>query len=361
MIIKTENLSKKFTDNRALDDINIEIKEGEVLAILGASGAGKTTLLRILNLLERPTSGEIYFNGRNVDSYPSFTPLRRKMAMVIQGAPVFDTSVYNNIAWGLKVRCEDKKSVREKVTYVLKLVGLEGYEKRNARTLSGGEAQRVAFAMAVVFKPEVLLLDEPTANLDPITEELIEDLISQINRMGITIVIATHKQHEAINLANRVIVINDGKIAQAGTPNEIFHKPRTEFVARFTGAKNILGGTVVKKDGEQMVVKTKDFDIHMPSADADTGDIISFCIRPEDVMILRADIQINSERKNVFEGRIRKITPYGGSLIRIHILAKKTIFFADVPRHVIEKMELAREKDILFSLKSSAIKILEAV
>jgi len=267
MIIRTENLCKRF-DKRVLEDVNLEIKEGEILAILGTSGAGKTTLLRILNLLERPTSGKVYFNDRDADSYSDLTTLRRKMAMVIQGAPVFDTSVYDNVAWGLKVRGEDEGAVRKKVTDVLNLVGLEEYEKRNARTLSGGEAQRVAFAMAAVFRPEVLLLDEPTTNLDPITEGVIEDIISRINRMGITVVIATHKQSEAITLASRIAVVKDGKIVQVGTPDEIFYKPRTEFVARFTGAKNIFKGTVVKNDGRQIVVKTADFDI---AIDADVN------------------------------------------------------------------------------------------
>ncbi len=363
MIIRTENLCKKFADKQALEDVNIEIRDGEILAILGTSGAGKTTLLRILNLLERPTSGKLYFNGRDMDSYPDLTPLRRKMAMVIQGAPVFNMSVYDNIAWGLRVRGEDERLVGQKVTEVLSLVGLEGYEKRNARTLSGGEAQRVAFAMAAVFRPEVLLLDEPTANLDPITEGAIEDIISRINRMGITVVIATHKQSEAITLANRIAVIKDGRIVQLGTPGEIFYKPRTEFVARFTGAKNIFSGTVVRRDRTQMVVRSGDFDIDIDidasAADVMTGDFVSFCIRPEEILILRQDIPVNPRHKNVFEGRIKRITPYGGALVRIHIMAKNTLFLADVPRHVAEKMELVKGKDVLFSLKLSALKVLE--
>jgi tungstate transport system ATP-binding protein len=224
-LYRIENLSKSFGNKKVLHNIDLKIYRGEIFAFMGPSGVGKTTMLRLLNLLEMPTTGKLIFNG-NEKAILQKNYIMRRMSMLFQRPAVFSTSVFNNVAYGLAIRGVDKKTKEKKVIDALALVGLEGCEKQKALTLSGGEAQRMAFARAIVFKPDVLLLDEPTANLDPANVAKIEDIIKKIRReLGTTIIMASHNIYQVRRLADRVGILLNGELIEVNTKEQIFTHP----------------------------------------------------------------------------------------------------------------------------------------
>ncbi|NOZ76647.1 MAG: ABC transporter ATP-binding protein [Euryarchaeota archaeon] len=235
-LFEIRGLEKRFGAKLALAGIDLDIMEGEVFAFLGPSGAGKTTLLRVLNTLERPSSGRVAFQGVGISELDSrgLLEVRRRMVLLAQGAPLFNTTVRGNLAYPLKVRGIGGREMERRVVDALDSVGMTGYQDRDARTLSGGERQRVALAMAAIFEPRVLLLDEPTANLDPINEEMVWGIIERMREEGVTVILATHKLAEARRLADRIGVLREGRMEQIGSAREIFTRPKTGFVARFT-------------------------------------------------------------------------------------------------------------------------------
>ncbi|MGB3944924.1 MAG: phosphate ABC transporter ATP-binding protein [Methanothrix sp.] len=221
-----------------LKGVSLEAKAGEALAIIGPTGSGKTTLLRILNLLDPLQGGKLLFDGADVSSGERARFLaRRRMAMVFQKPSLFNTTVEKNVSYGLRVRGVSGTEIAGKVAGALREVGLAGYENRRPSSLSGGEAQRVALARALVTEPDLLLLDEATANLDPRTAEAIEALIGRVRDGGITVVMATHDLAQARELADRVAVLMEGEVAGVGTAEEIFEDPGSEEVARFVGGR----------------------------------------------------------------------------------------------------------------------------
>ncbi len=222
-----------------LKDVSIEVGKGEILAIIGPTGSGKTTLLRVLNLLDPPDEGRVFFNGIDVteDEMARFSA-RRRMAMVFQKPSMFNVSVEKNVSYGLKIRGVSDHAIRDRVRATLQDVGLSGYEERRAFSLSGGEAQRVALARALVTEPELLLLDEATANLDPRTAETIENLIRGAREKGLAVVMATHDLDQARRLAEGVAVLVGGELVQMGSAEEVFERPGSEEVARFVGARS---------------------------------------------------------------------------------------------------------------------------
>ncbi len=231
-LFRTEKLCMAFREKKALKNINLTIQKGEILALIGPSGAGKTTLLRILNFFERPTSGNLKFNGMEIRG--EINDIRRRMSFLFQTPAIFNTSVFNNVAYGLKVRGIDKKTIEKKVGKALSTVGLSGMEKQKARTLSGGEAQRMAFARAIVYDPEILLLDEPTASLDPANVAKIEDIIKNIrNERATTIVIATHNIPQVRRIADRVGILLNGELIEMNGKERIFTSPDDERSAAF--------------------------------------------------------------------------------------------------------------------------------
>lgn len=235
-IFRVENLAKNFGKTEVLNNIDLEIKKGEIFAIMGPSGVGKTTFLRILNLFEKPTKGKISFKGILLDheSREVKDRARSKMSMIFQTPVVFNTSVFNNVAFGLNIRKEEKNIIEKKVRNALGLVGLDGKEKQNALTLSGGEAQRMAFARAVVYDPDVLLLDEPTANLDPVNVSRIEDIIKKIrDEQNTTIIMATHNIPQVRRIAHRVGILLNGELIEVNTKEKIFKNPEDERTASF--------------------------------------------------------------------------------------------------------------------------------
>ncbi len=229
-MIRVENLCMSFGEKQVLKNINLDIMRGETFALIGPSGSGKTTLLRLLNFLDRPSRGELIFNGAS----NTLNTQRRRMSLLFQTPCVFNASVLDNVAFGLKVRRLDKNTIQRKCSEALNLVGLSGMEKQNARTLSGGEAQRMAFARAIIYDPEILLLDEPTANLDPSNVAKIEEMIKRIKiERGTTIVIATHNIPQVRRIADRIGVLLDGEMIEVNSKEGIFKAPKDARSAAF--------------------------------------------------------------------------------------------------------------------------------
>ena len=248
--LKTTELGQKYGERYVLKDVNIEIEKGDTLALIGPTGAGKTTLIRLLDMLETPVSGKIYIDEIDVTcSKRHRLEMRRRMAFVQQKPIVFNMNVYDNIACGLRWRGEKGKAVQQKVEAVLELVGMADYKNRQAKTLSGGETQRIAIARALVTEPEVLFLDEPTANLDPISISKIEEVVTHVIReQKTTTIMVTHDIYQGQRFAARIGVIIDGEILQVDNPNTIFTSPTSKEVAEFVGIENILTGVIVEKD-----------------------------------------------------------------------------------------------------------------
>ncbi|NJE42770.1 ABC transporter ATP-binding protein [Thermococcus sp. GR6] len=232
-LVRVLNLVKAYDGKRALDGVSLEIMKGEIFCVMGHSGAGKTTLLRVLALLERPDSGEYYFDGVRV-SWNRPGSIRKEITMVFQTPVMFNTTVFKNIAYGLMLRGYPMAEIKRRVEEVLRLVRLEGYEHRKAKTLSGGEKQRVAIARAIVLEPKLLLMDEPTANLDPTNSTIIEDIVREIAKEnGTTIVFSTHNMFQAKRLADRIAHMYSGRIVEIGDTREIFEKPKNELTRKF--------------------------------------------------------------------------------------------------------------------------------
>ena len=237
--VEFDRVARHFGQVRAVDDVSLQIAEGSFFAMLGPSGSGKTTCLRLISGFERPTAGQVRIFGDRADTLP---PNRRPVNTVFQDYALFPhLSVRDNVAYGLMVRGQDKASRRDAAEKMLALVKLDGYGDRKPAQLSGGQRQRVALARALVNKPKVLLLDEPLGALDLKLREAMQDELKTLQKsLGITFVFVTHDQGEALSMADTVAVFNDGKIVQLGTPEDIYQRPRTRFVADFVGSANVL-------------------------------------------------------------------------------------------------------------------------
>jgi tungstate transport system ATP-binding protein len=317
VLLETLRVRHEYDGRPILIDVNLKINSGEVFALIGPTGAGKTTLLRLLDLLDTPTSGSIYFTGVEITgSRRERTETRRRMSFVQQRPIVFTMSVYDNVACGLRWRRERKESIHRKVDNALELVNLADYRDRNAKTLSGGETQRVAIARALVTEPELLFLDEPTANLDPVSTAKVEEVLAQVIReRRATIIMATHNMSQGQRIADRIGVLMGGKVLQIGSPNEIFCLPTNTGVAEFVGVENILKGVIVDKEDNLVTIQVNSSAIQAIS-DYEIGEAVYALIRPEDVIFTLAKGKTSA--RNVFEGIIAKIAPLG-PLVRIEI------------------------------------------
>lgn len=240
-IFRAENLCVTYGEKEVLKNIDMVIQRGEIFALMGPSGAGKTTLLRILNLFEKPTKGYLVFEGVRLNgAYMEKINARRKMSLLFQTPSVFNASVFENVAYGLKVRGADKDTMEKKVINALTIVGLEDKEQQKARTLSGGEAQRMAFARAIVYDPDILLLDEPTSSLDPANVAIIEEIIKRIRReRGTTIVIATHNIYQVKRIADRVGILLNGELIEVNSKERIFEAPEDARTKAFINGEMI--------------------------------------------------------------------------------------------------------------------------
>jgi sulfate transport system ATP-binding protein len=243
MSIEIRNVSKKFGQVTAVNNVSFSVKPGELMALLGPSGGGKTTVLRMIAGLEVPTSGDIFINGQRVND---LSVQKRNIGFVFQNYALFkNMNVAKNIAFGLKIKKWKRKDIKERVAELLKLFQLEGLDKRYSHQLSGGQRQRVAIARALAPKPSVLLLDEPFGAVDAkIRQELREWLVTLHNELNVTTIFVTHDQEEAMEVSNRIVVFSSGNLAQIGEPREVYEQPANEFVARFIGVMNILEAEV---------------------------------------------------------------------------------------------------------------------
>jgi len=355
-LIETRDLCQRYGEQDILRNINMKVDKGEVFALIGPTGAGKTTLLRLINLLDLPTSGRIYFDG--IDTTVSAKlrlEMRRRMAFVFQKPIVFNMSVYENIAYGLKWRGARGSSIRQKVNNILEMVALPDYKDRNARTLSGGEVQRVAIARAIVSEPEVLLLDEPTANLDPVSASRIEALITDIShRYDATIIMATHDMSQGQRLADRVGVLLNGEFLQTGDWREVFNFPRNREVADFVGVENIIDGVIVSSEDKIAAIDIGGNVIEAIS-DYPIGKEVCVCIRPEDITLSLS--KVSSSARNSFTGKVTRVVSLG-PLSRIEIDCGFSLVGLVTKKSAVE-LSLEKGRQVYATFKATAIHVLK--
>lgn len=279
-IIELKNISKTYDDLKVLDNFNLNISENEFLTLLGPSGCGKTTLLKIIGGFEFADEGDVYFGGYKVNNVP---PNQRNINTVFQKYALFPhMNVYENVAFGLKIKKMDKEDIDEKVRTMLAMVSLGGFENRPVSSLSGGQQQRVAIARALVNEPKVLLLDEPLGALDlKLRQEMQSELKKIQKKLGITFIFVTHDQEEALSMSDTIVVLNKGVIQQIGSPIDIYNEPENAFVANFIGESNIIDGIMhddfdVEFSGKRFVCVDKGFD---------KGENVDVVVRPEDIIM----------------------------------------------------------------------------
>ena len=299
--LELKEIKKSFTEGEAvLDNISLEISKGEFITLLGSSGCGKTTTLRIIAGLEQPDAGSVWLDGREVTG---LEPNQRDVNTVFQNYALFPhMNVAENIGYGLKLKKVPKSEIRKKVSQMLELVQLEGYEKRKPSELSGGQKQRVAIARALVNNPKVLLLDEPLGALDLQLRRAMQIELKHLQKkLGITFIYITHDQEEAINMSDRIAVMRDGRIEQIGTPDEIYNHPKTSYVATFVGNANILHGVAESIQGENAIVKIGNDKVivKLETSQQDTkdtgakhhltaGENVTLAVRSENILLQEA-------------------------------------------------------------------------
>jgi len=355
-LIEAINIHQKYGDRFVLKNINLKIDQSEVFALIGPTGAGKTTLLRILDLIDRPYSGEIYFNGLNITAAKKEQlSARRKMSYVQQKPIVFNMSVYDNVACGLIWRHKKPDEVRRKTEEVLKLVGMVDYVKRNAKTLSGGEMQRVAIARALITDPQLLFLDEPTANMDQISTAKIERVLEGIiQEHRISMIMTTHDMSQGQRLAGKVGVMINGELMQVGTPGAIFNQPHNQEVAEFVGTENILNGEVVSEDENMTLIKVGDRVISAIS-DYQVGEKVLVLIRPENI-VFTLQKETSSARNN-FKGKVNRVNTTG-PLVKIEIDCGFPLYVV-ITKQAAQELNISIGKEIYASFKATAIHTLK--
>jgi putative spermidine/putrescine transport system ATP-binding protein len=300
------SLSKSYGTTTVVDDFNLSVEAGEFVALLGPSGCGKTTTLRMIAGFVTPAKGEIWIKGKNVTGLP---PHRRNVGLVFQNYALFPhMTVRANIEFGLKSHRVDTAGMNSSVSSVLELVGLEQYADRYPRELSGGQQQRVALARVLALKPDLLLFDEPLSNLDAKLRVQMREEIRRLQReSGLTALFVTHDQEEAMSMADRIVVLEKGHIAQVGTPGEIYDHPKTRFVADFIGTANCFEGAVISLDGRRIFRCESGLEIELSAANAYSGSG-TIAVRPEKIEFAP------STTSHALHGVIRRATPLGATM-----------------------------------------------
>ena len=295
-LIDLVNISKTFDDTMVLDDLNLAVKENTFVTLLGPSGCGKTTTLRIIGGFEKPDTGKVIFDGQDITNLP---PNKRQLNTVFQKYALFThMSIAENIAFGLKIKNKPKSYIDDKIKYALKLVNLDGFENRSVASLSGGQQQRIAIARAIVNEPRVLLLDEPLGALDlKLRQDMQYELIRLKNELGITFIYVTHDQEEALAMSDTIVVMDQGKIQQIGTPTDIYNEPKNAFVADFIGESNILDG-----------IMHQDYVVEFFNRKFKCLDKGFAPMEPVDVVIRPEDIEIVPPEKGQLRGTVTSVT-----------------------------------------------------
>lgn len=351
-LIEIENLTKTYGEAVALSNIGLRIEQGDFFAIVGPSGAGKTTLLRLLDLLEEPSSGRILFSGIDTASPDKDRlTLRRQIGMVFQRSVMFNTSVYQNVAYPLRIRGIEN-DIDRRVNEALELVGLEGFERRHALTLSGGEAQRVSLAQALVFQPKLLLLDEPTANLDPRNVSIIESIVTKINHQEqVTIVMATHNITQAEQIASKVAVLREGALAEVGDATEVLRKP-SELLVSFAVSVNVYSGEAHPFEDGLALVDIGD-NIRIEAATRKKGKVTVF-IRPEEIILSTSPIK--SSARNSLMGKVTGIVNLA-ERVQLKIDAGKE-FVVIITKRSFQDLELNLDAEVYLNFKASSVRVL---
>ncbi len=315
--VRIENLTRVYDDVYAVDDVSLNIRQGEIFALLGSSGCGKSTLLRLLAGFEKPSQGAIYIDGEDMSAVQ---PYRRPVNMMFQSYALFPhMNVEQNVAFGLKQERVPKKDIRERVQKMLELVRMESYARRKPEQLSGGQRQRVALARSLVKRPKLLLLDEPMGALDKkLREQMQLEVVDIIEGVGVTCVMVTHDQQEAMTMAHRVGVMDEGRLLQIGTPSEVYETPNCCFTAGFIGSVNLFEGRLVEDEPGHVLIKADELEQKLYIDHGITGTLnmkVWVAIRPEKISVFRKQ---PDQPHNWLKGKVRDIA-YLGSHSVYHV------------------------------------------
>lgn len=338
-VIELKNISKTFGDNVILKDFNLTIKKNEFLTLLGPSGCGKTTILRIIGGFEWPDKGRVIFNGKDITDDE---PYQRKINTVFQKYALFPhLNVFDNVAFGLKIKKLSKSVIENKVKQSLKLVGLNNFQNRNIDSLSGGQQQRVAIARALVNEPEVLLLDEPLGALDlKLRQDMQYELKKIQKQVGITFIYVTHDQEEALSMSDTIVVLNDGIIQQKDDPVSIYNEPKNAFVADFIGESNIIKGKMI----EDYKVEFQGHVFDCVDKGFEKNEEVDIVVRPEDIKLVRHEGMINGFVTNeVFYGVHHEMS--------VDVDGVEWIIQSTIKNEVGEKVGLIIEPDLIHVMR----------
>ncbi len=342
----TENLVKRFDDVLAVADVSISIKKGEIFALLGSSGCGKSTLLRMLAGFEKPTSGRVLLNGVDIASFP---PYERPINMMFQSYALFPhLNVWDNVAFGLKREGMPVAQIKTRVEEMLNLVQLTPYAKRKPHQLSGGQQQRVALARSLAKKPELLLLDEPLGALDKKLRQRTQfELVNIIESVGVTVVMVTHDQEEAMTMASRIAVMDQGWVLQVGTPKEIYECPNNRFVASFIGNINLFDGQLSLDEHDRCEITTEQGVVHIAHGIGGAiGMPLTVAVRPEKIYIskVRPDVSVN-----LFSGKVREIAYFGNySSFVVEMADGRTVVITEPNGSRLENIDITWEDRVYF-------------
>jgi len=337
-LIRLENINKSFGSVKAVKNISIDIKEGELITFIGPSGCGKTTLLRTIAGFHQPTSGDIYLEGTRITD---LAPEKRETGMVFQSYALFPhMTVFDNVAYGLNLRKVSKQETKERVQKALAQVQLEGYGERKPSELSGGQQQRVAIARCLVLRPKVLLLDEPLSNLDANLRVTMRDEIRRLKEeLNLTIIFVTHDQEEALSISDRVMVLKDGSLQQLDKPDTVYHEPVNEFVANFVGYANLLPGHV-QHEGEQAYFLSENLRFPVDKTNRQEGVAL---IRPEMIQFKESGSVKGKIQNRVYHGNSMRYEVQVNSetlLVDDYNVYKKDLYelgqqvCLDIPKHI---------------------------
>jgi tungstate transport system ATP-binding protein len=335
---------------------SFSLYENEFVSLIGPNGAGKSTLLlSLLGLLKRK-SGSLWYRGKEIKSDAAWLELRRRIAMVLQEPLLFDSTVYENVASGLRLRGLGRAEIKSRVHGYLERFNLSDLAQRSARKLSGGEARRVSLARAFAVEPEIIFFDEPFANLDaPTRQSLTDDMDRIIREKGIAAVLVTHDQSEALRMSNRIVVMNAGSIVQLGTPAAVMNKPMNEFVANFVGMETILEGVVVSNRDQQMAVIVSGNEIDAVGSEL-PGDRVYCCIRPENVTVSISNPAEKTSARNVFPARIVEIASMG-PFLRLRLECGFTLT-SYVTRESFANLGLSEGKKVYAAFKATSLHLI---
>jgi iron(III) transport system ATP-binding protein len=350
-LLVLENISKHFGSLVAVQNVNLEIQPAEFICFLGPSGCGKTTLLRMITGFEQQTSGNIIYDGKVINDV---IPQKRDFGIVFQSYALFpNMTVHQNVAFGLKMRKMPNKLIDERVSEILRLVGLAEWEGHYPSQLSGGQQQRVALGRAIAIKPKVLLLDEPLSALDAKIRLRLRTVIKKLQEeLGVTMIYVTHDQEEALALADRVVIMRDGEIRQIGSPWEIYKKPKTSFIAEFVGISNFI--TAKKKNGN---VRFGRLELAVSNINDTDSETVYLAIRPENIELLDETLATdNYLPSNIVEVKAEVIN-FLGAIVRVSFTLEEEDMIVDISEKEFERINLKRKDKFKLYLPPDAFHV----